>query len=154
MFHYGSFFARDVLDFYFELRLVRRIIYAYSASRYGREKPVDELPNSVRMLRKARGLTLKQLAERIGKSHSYLQKMETGQRGLKPFETRDLARELDVPPADLLSTADGALTIEERSFIEAYRALPASMQSALRQMAHSFDADNGTEQVLDCEAEG
>lgn len=104
---------------------------------------MTSVTNNVRALRKARGLTMKELSDRIGKSLGYLQKIETGMRGLKPHEARDLARELRVVPADLLSQADGALTPVERHLINLFRTLPDQVRSAILQTAESFHSTVG-----------
>jgi predicted transcriptional regulator len=52
--------------------------------------------------RKARGLTLHQLGERVGKQASYLSMLESGKREPRPAMVELLAQVLDVNTADLL----------------------------------------------------
>jgi len=63
--------------------------------------PPKTLPNRLREIRKARGLSLEQLAELTGKSISSLQRWETGVYRLRVDDTRVLARALDCEPEEI-----------------------------------------------------
>ncbi len=52
--------------------------------------------------RRAIGLTQAQVAERLGKSQSFVAKIEGGERRLDVIEFIDLACALQVPPAQLI----------------------------------------------------
>ena len=60
-----------------------------------------ETPHRLRAWRKQRKLTLEQLAEVIGMSHQNLGRIERGEVPLSSDRIADLARALDVSPADL-----------------------------------------------------
>ncbi len=61
----------------------------------------------IRELRKRKGLSQNELAQRTGLSPSYLSMMETGQRELSPSCARKISRALEVSPAALAHGADG-----------------------------------------------
>lgn len=64
----------------------------------------------LRRLRRARGLSVRELARLSGKSGGYISRIETGQRlvGRLPHydDLRAMARALDLPPDDLAGPAD------------------------------------------------
>ena len=108
-----------------------------------------DLPNRIRALREARGLTLQELAPMIGLHFSYLGKIERGKRELtKPVMER-LARALEVAEADLLNTEDGGLTERERFIIDTYRQIPAAMRGAIEAVAESQQSFRGAPEVED-----
>ncbi len=53
--------------------------------------------------RAAAGLTQRDLAERLGRLHSFIGKIETGTRHINVIEFIELARALDVEPTKLLA---------------------------------------------------
>jgi putative transcriptional regulator len=56
----------------------------------------------LRMLREAKGLSQRELEERIGKEENYITRIETGRIDTPPIEvTAKIARELDVSMSDL-----------------------------------------------------
>jgi putative transcriptional regulator len=56
----------------------------------------------IRMLREAKGLSQRELEERIGKEENYITRIETGRIDTPPIEvTAKIARELDVSMSDL-----------------------------------------------------
>ena len=67
----------------------------------------------IRELRKTRGLSLKQIAERIGTSGRQLSRWERGQPGLSLEWMGRIAAALDCRLADLLSAEDHDLDEEE-----------------------------------------
>lgn len=60
-------------------------------------------------IRKAKGLTQRDLGERIGKPHSFIAKIETRQRRLDIVEFIVLARALDFEPSDLIALLAASL---------------------------------------------
>lgn len=82
------------------------------------------VPNRIRELREAKGLSQKRLAELANVTPSALNKLEMGTRGLDQDWMRRLAPLLDVAPADLLPIEDNPdiLSLEERELIERFRA--------------------------------
>ncbi|MCB2064355.1 MAG: helix-turn-helix domain-containing protein [Novosphingobium sp.] len=88
----------------------------------------ENLPNLVRHWRMKRGLSLRDLAARIGISHPCLGKIETGKQRLSQYWMEKIGRELNVMPADLMSPADGALTHQEREWIDTFRRVPEANQ--------------------------
>lgn len=94
-------------------------------------------PNRVTELRKARGLTMQQLADRTNITRGHLGNLERGERELtKPVMER-LAEHLGCAPADLLNLEDGGLSPQERYLIDTYRAVPESMRGTWRAVAES-----------------
>ena len=59
--------------------------------------------NRIKQLRLERGLTLTELARKIGISESHLSRVEAGARGLHLSKMETLARALGVPVAEILS---------------------------------------------------
>lgn len=64
--------------------------------------------NRIRELRERRGLTVYELAERIGTTGAQISRLELGQRKLTEDWMRKLALALDVHPAELLAAASYA----------------------------------------------
>ncbi len=60
-----------------------------------------ELGKRIKGLRRLKGFTQQELAERINVSVSSLSNMERGIRKPKPFLLENIARALDVPPEEL-----------------------------------------------------
>jgi transcriptional regulator with XRE-family HTH domain len=52
--------------------------------------------------RKRRGLTQRQLASRLGRAHSFVGKVESGERQLNVLEFCELANALDISPTAFL----------------------------------------------------
>lgn len=60
------------------------------------------MPNRIRELREARGMTLDQLGEAVGTSFQQIARLEGGERRLSEKWIRPIARALGVAPGDLL----------------------------------------------------
>lgn len=60
------------------------------------------MTNNIKNVRKARGLTIDELAEKAGFSQSFVQRMESGQRNVSVKNLEKLARALDVEVGDLI----------------------------------------------------
>lgn len=91
-------------------------------------------PNRIKELREAQGMTLETLADLVGLSTSYVQRLENGDRNLAVKHFNAFAAALNVVPTDLIeSVGDG-----DKKLIEAFhRADPA------RQAAVAPDGDFG-----------
>ena len=61
------------------------------------------LENNIAKLREARGWARPELAKRMGTSAQQVERLEKGQRGLKPEWIEKAARALGVPPADIIT---------------------------------------------------
>lgn len=89
------------------------------------------MANRIGELRKARGLSQQDLAEKVGTGRSQIVKLERGERRLTDGWMRRLARELGCRPADLIADAgpatDGALLLRPQVVElagEAYATIP------------------------------
>jgi transcriptional regulator with XRE-family HTH domain len=71
--------------------------------RSGNSSGTMGIGNNVRLIRASRGLTGRQLAERIGVSPSYLSKLERGTARLSVDLVRSISSVLHVVPGDLLT---------------------------------------------------
>jgi len=106
-------------------------------------KSYDQIPHDERLLvrreRTRAGLTLDELAERIGTTRQHLQRMETGQRNISLEWLAKIAGALDVPIARLIQGGDG-LTDEERDLVAFIRANPVHRKIILSTYATLKDA--------------
>src|SRR5882762_6949485 len=74
-----------------------------------RARPVSDPPgHTVRESRLATGISLRELARRIGVSAATLHAIETGKTELAVSRLRDIADALHTTPGQLLDTADSA----------------------------------------------
>ena len=116
-------------------------------------KKADLLPNRIRQLRGEKGMTIVELAARVGTSKQMMGMLERGDRALNLEWQRRIARALGCSPGDLLLAADnpwGALTSDERTLLEQYRALDAVGRRAVRGVADnlsSFRAETPADQA-------
>jgi ribosome-binding protein aMBF1 (putative translation factor) len=55
--------------------------------------------------RRAAGLSQRELSERLKEANNYIQRIESGERGLQVSEFVEIARALDVDPTELLRKA-------------------------------------------------
>lgn len=69
--------------------------------------------NRIREIRQKRGLSVAELASRVGTSQPQLTRLETGQRRLTEDWLRRLAKALDVEPAELIASVTIAELSEE-----------------------------------------
>lgn len=106
------------------------------------DAPPHQMPNRIRELRKAAGLTIEALAERADMSQPMLGFLETGKRDLKHVHQRRIAAALGVAPADLLNDDEHSiiLTQDERKLLDDYRTLDAGNRRAVRGVAESLSA--------------
>lgn len=108
----------------------------------------EAAPNRVRELRKAKGMTLQELAGRIGMAVSHLAKIERGLRDLNQQWMMRIAPHLGVEPADLLMPEEGGLTEDERALIATLRGLPAAMRSSYFALQASHAPYVGTPEIV------
>lgn len=64
--------------------------------------PFKPVGRRLAAVRAERGMSQRELAEKLGRPHSYVDKLELAERRLDIFDLRDLARGLDVSVEDLL----------------------------------------------------
>jgi repressor LexA len=72
-----------------------------------RERAEDEfdiIPNRVKELRKKRGMTLEQLAEKAGYSTGHIGNIENHKKGFSESSLKQIAKALGVKPSELLDT--------------------------------------------------
>ena len=92
-------------------------------------------PNRITTLRKERGMTMQNLADRANVTRGPLGNLERGERELtKPVMDR-IASLLGCLPADILNESDGGLVAEERKLIEAIRSASPDVRSLLHAVA-------------------
>ena len=86
-------------------------------------KKLENPPNRIRELRKAKGLTQGELADAIGVKQNLIGRYETGDRELSLPRLRQIARALGTDVGDLLAPEDNThgLTDDERDVIAAMR---------------------------------
>jgi transcriptional regulator with XRE-family HTH domain len=98
---------------------------------------MEQMPNRIRELRKARGFMLEQLANRIGCSVTQMSDLERGMKPLSLHWMKVIARTLKVRPADLLNEEDNSrsLTAAERELVDLYGQADDPQKAQLLQMA-------------------
>lgn len=62
----------------------------------------------IKMIRMDKGLTVQELADRVGASHSLISKMERGDRTLSPRWLQKIATALETTPENLIGTGEAA----------------------------------------------
>lgn len=107
-----------------------------------------KLPNRVRALRKAQGLTLAQLAAQMNMSTGHIANIERGDRELTLPVMRRMAGLLHCTAADLLNPEDGGLLSDERRIVSTYREVPPSHRQTLAAVAEAQQEYRG-QPVLD-----
>jgi transcriptional regulator with XRE-family HTH domain len=88
------------------------------------------MENRIKEWRKARGLTLKQLADRVSTSNQQISHLEKGRRRLTLDWIERLAAALECHPSDLLGDAAQPRNERERAMIELFRGLSEEQQEA------------------------
>jgi len=88
------------------------------------------MENRIRELRKARGLTLKRLAELVGTSNQQISHLEKGRRRLTLDWMERIAKALECHPSDLLIGGTQVRNERERAMIELFRGLSEEQQEA------------------------
>lgn len=90
----------------------------------------------IRELRKARGWTVQELADRVGLSKSYVSDLETGKRRANNYRLEKFAKCFEVSVYELLD--DGSLSDEERSLLVDFDAMSKDFRAMLLQTAKAF----------------
>lgn len=90
----------------------------------------------VRELRKARDLTVEQLANAAGLSKSFLSEIETGKKQVNGRRLEALAAALNVQPVDLI--ADPDVSSDLAAHLDVVRKLPPEDQAAVQRHALSL----------------
>ena len=88
------------------------------------------MENRIRELRKARGLTLKRMAELVGTSNQQISHLEKGRRRLTLEWMERIAEALECHPSDLLIGGSRLRSDKERAMIELFRGLSEEQQEA------------------------
>jgi DNA-binding XRE family transcriptional regulator len=87
------------------------------ASREDQDEDLGIIPNRIKDLRKARGMTVETLAERAGYSVGHVNNIENHKRGFTPRSLKKIATALGVKPAELLDTSNAWQTVPVFGFI-------------------------------------
>lgn len=72
---------------------------------------MDQLPNRIRELRKAKDWKLEELADRVGISVTFMSDLERGVRDLGFVWLKRVAKALRVKPGDLLNAEDNSASL-------------------------------------------
>ena len=86
--------------------------------------------NRIRELRKARGLTLQALAERVQASNQHISHLESGRRRLTTDWIERLAKGLDCDPLALLDARAEEITEQELMLLKVFRNLNVDQREA------------------------
>ncbi|GAC42262.1 helix-turn-helix domain-containing protein [Paenibacillus popilliae] len=106
----------------------------------------EEFGAFLRKTRKEKGMTLVELAKKVGLSHSYLSQIENGKRNLPPMTTQiKLARALKVPIFEFPSTEEHYYSHEE---LDQYYREAEYTEIAEDIKILSKDADNFRDDVI------
>jgi transcriptional regulator with XRE-family HTH domain len=89
--------------------------------------------NRIAELRKAQGLTLQALADRMGASNQQISHLEKGRRALTVDWVDRIADALDCHPFDLLDAPPQAKSERERALLELFRGMSDQQQDAFFQ---------------------
>ena len=86
--------------------------------------------NRIRELRKAKGLTLQALADRVQASNQHISHLESGRRRLTTDWIERLAEGLDCDPFALLDAKAEEITEQERLLLKVFRTLNEDQRKA------------------------
>lgn len=90
-------------------------------------------------IRKARGLTQAELADRVGVEQPTISRFERGQDGITLKVIKDIAIALDVQVSDLLADDRSEA---ERTLVEIYRSLSPDRQLGWIELARTLASDS------------
>lgn len=107
-----------------------------------RRKPPFVLKNRIHELRKARGLTVEELAAQADMSPSYVSLMASGARNISVSNMKKLALALGCSPLDLLT--DG--TPADNALLNVWAAIPSERRDLALQVLQSFAEPPATTQ--------
>ncbi len=88
------------------------------------------MENRIRELRKAQGLTLQDLATKVGTSNQQISQLETGRRRLNVDWLERLSQALGCHPLELLDDGTMARTQQEKAMLELFRGLSSEQREA------------------------
>lgn len=99
-----------------------------------------DLPNRLFELRRLRGLSQQDLADRAGCSKMHVSGMERGKRELSLTMMRRLAQALDVSVAELLAREDNPLLLapDERRLVDTYRRADPDKRDDIQRVADTL----------------
>lgn len=99
-----------------------------------------DLPNRLYELRRLKGWSQQELADRAGCSKMHISGLERGKREFSLTMMRRIARELGVSPADLLSADDNPqqLSDEEARLLETYRRAADDKREDIQRVAEAL----------------
>ena len=102
--------------------------------------PMDKMPNRLRAMRKKAGLTLVEVGERMGLTHTHLSNMERGVRKLDLETMEKLARILDCTVADFLRDDHfpDRLSSQEQAVIDNLRRMEEGDRNRVADIASTF----------------
>lgn len=105
-----------------------------------------DFPNRINQLRRARGLSQQQLADRCNCSKMQISGLERGSPELTISWMRRVAKALDVSPADLLLDEDNPerLNDDERQFVGNYRRADPPTRDNLGRVADALVGFRGS----------
>jgi transcriptional regulator with XRE-family HTH domain len=90
----------------------------------------------IKELRKDRGLTLAELADKVGLSVSYMSQLENGKRNVNALRLDAIARALEVRTSELLR--DGVLSSEIEEHLRILRKLAVDDQMSIFRLARAL----------------
>jgi transcriptional regulator with XRE-family HTH domain len=88
------------------------------------------MENRIRELRKTQGLTLQELAGRVGTSNQQISQLETGRRRLNVDWLERLSKALGCHPLELLDDGVMAQTEQEKAMLGLFRGLSNEQKEA------------------------
>lgn len=102
--------------------------------------PMDKLPNRVREMRKKAGMTLEEVGEKLGLTHTHLSNIERGHRKLDLATMEKLARVLRCSVADFLTDDHfpDRLNYQEQQILDDLRRMDDSDRNRVADIARTF----------------
>ena len=88
------------------------------------------MENRIKELRKAQGLTLQELAEKVGTSNQQISQLETGRRRLNVDWLERLSGALGCHPLEILEDGTRAETQQEAAMLGLFRGLSEEQREA------------------------
>lgn len=96
-------------------------------------------PNNISAIRKSRGLSQSELAERCHTQNQQISHLELGKRRLTWEWMQRIASVLECHPTELVSNGpSSSLSAEEETLLEQFRMLPKPERKALSRIASEF----------------
>ena len=105
--------------------------------------------NRIADMRRANGLTLQQLADRMGVSNQQVSHLEKGRRGLTVDWVERIAQALGCHPFDLLDAPPYDSDEREKILVELFRDLSPEQQKAFLAATAALTRPSKMERVLD-----